>query len=243
MKVRGILLVLALVLVAANVSADKISDHLERALAMHKARKYLQAKAEIEKALALIAPKAKAQIPKPTVKDGTYTNYEHSFRVTRPEKDWQVILMKTKDPGGTAVSVLCQILYTKKGKGSEDKAVFQTRDLKAFLGSRYRDFKRQEIPTLKKWGRGMVSTLRKLQDVQVRGQEEITVSGCRAIRTNYTARRGLTSMHCFTVDILRGHMLFTGMFVGTTKNAKEVTPAFKQIFDSIDLSPVEMPEK
>lgn len=245
MRARRMVVAAAVLLsaVAANVWADAISDHLEKALELTKAKKYLQAKTEIEKALALVTPKAKAQIPKPSVKNGTYTNYEHSFRVTRPQKDWQVILMKTKDPGGAAVYVLCQIMYTKEGVGTDDKVMFQVRDLKEFLGSRYRDFQGQEMETVKSWGRRMVTTLKKLEDVQVRDQKEITVSGCRAVRTDYTARRGLETMHCFTVDILRGHMLFTGMFVGTAKNTKAVTPVFKQILDSIDLSPVKIPEK
>jgi len=243
MKAQTILLVLALMLGASTVQADAISEHLERALALHKEGKFLQAQAEIEKALELIEPKAKAQIPPAEVTDCTYTNYEYAFRVTRPETDWKFTLLKTKTPGSGATYPLCQIAYVKEGAAGDDMVICYVRDLKAFLGSRYEDLKGKEMDFVKGAGRQMASSIRQLEDVQITGQTVVKVSGLDAVRTDYRARKGVKSMRCFTVHVLRDHLMFTAMFVGSMKNEADVAPAFQKILDSIDLSPIEIPAK
>ena len=243
MKARATLAVLAIVLAAANVQADKVSDHLERALALQKAGKYIQARAEIEKALEAVTPMAKAQIPKPEVKDRTYINYEHSFCVTRPEKDWQFVVLKPKGPGTGATYTLCQISHVKGENVQDDIVILYARDLKALLGARYNELKGQKMAFIRKAGRQMASAIKQLEDVQIVSQKELTLSGCPAVRTDYRARKGLKSMKCFTLQILRDNMMFTAMFVGTMKDDKVLTPAFEEIVNSIDLSPVPIPEK
>ncbi len=117
------------------------------------------------------------------------------------------------------------------------------RDLKAFLGSRYQDLKGRELAFVKSAGRQMASSIKQLQDVQVTSQTVIKVSGFDAVRTNYRARKGVRSMRCFTVHVLREHLMFTAMFVGSMKNEPDVGPAFKRILDSMDLSTIEIPAK
>ena len=89
----------------------------------------------------------------------------------------------------------------------------------------------------------MASSIKQLQDVQVTSQTVIKVSGFDTVRTDYRARKGVKSMRCFTVHVLREHLMFTAMFVGSMKNETDVAPAFKQILESIDLSPIEIPAK
>jgi len=237
------LFLVAVLLVPSAASADAVSDHLKRALELHEAKKFVEAKAEIEQALEAISLLVKSRMPKAEVKDRTYVNYEHSFRVTRPEKDWEFVLLKMTGTGPSVTFPLCQISYVKEDAAHDDIVIFYVRDLKVFLGPRWDEIKGKELAFVKQAGKQMASSVKQLEDVNVTGQADITVSGLPGVRTDYVARKGLKSMKCFTVDVLRGQMMFTGMFIGSRANEKEVTGAFQQILDSIDLSPLTIPEK
>jgi len=238
-KTRILGAVLVLLVTSAVVSADEVSDCLERALKLHKAGKLVEAKAEIEKALAAIAPMARALMPKPEVKGNTYINYEHAFRVTQPETDWRVRSIKGTG-GGRATYPLCQLTYVRKGRAGDDIIIFYMRDLKEFLGGQYDEVKGNELAFAKLAGKQMASAVAQLTDVKVTTQTEITVSGLTGVRTDYTARKKGKNipMKCFTLHVIRGHMMLTGMFVGSERNEADVTPAFESILKSIDLSPV-----
>jgi hypothetical protein len=242
MNVRAVLLAAAL-LIPSAAFADVVSDHLKRAQELYEAKNYVEAKAEIEQALDAITTLVKSRLPKAEVKDRTYVNYEHAFRVTRPEKDWEFVLIKMSGTGPGATFPLCQISYAKEDAAHDDIVIFYVRDLKLFLGPRWDEIKGKELAFVKQAGRQMASSIKQLEDVNVTAQTEITVSGFPAVRTDYVARKGLKPMKCFTVDVLRGQMMFTGMFIGSRTNEKEVTPAFQEILNSIDLSPVPLPEK
>lgn len=242
MKTCALFLAAAL-LVPSAASADEVSDHLKKAQELYAAKKFVEAKAEIEQALDALTTLVRAHTPKAEVKDRTYVNYEHSFRVTKPEKDWEFVLIKMSGTGPGATFPLCQVSYAKEDAAHDDMVIFYVRDLKVFLGPRWDEIKGKELAFIKQAGKQMASSVKQLEDVNVTGQSELTVSGSAAVRTDYVARKGLKSMKCFTVDVLRGQMMFTGMFIGSRGNEKEVTPAFQQILDSIDLSPVPAPEK
>jgi len=233
----------AAVMIPAAAFADEVSDHLKKAQELYGAKKYVEAKAEIEQALDAIANVVKSHMPKAEVKEPTYINYEYSFRVTRPENDWQFVMIKMSGTGPNpgATFPLVQVSYVKEGAGHEDMAIFYVRDLKAFLGPRWDEIKGKETAFLKQAGKQMASAVKQLEDVNVTGQSDVTVSGIAGVRTEYTARKGVQGMKCFTVDVLRGQMMFTGMFLGSTANEKEVTPAFEQMVKSMDLSQVAIP--
>lgn len=241
MKVRAVVVALVLAISSAAF-ADEVSDALAKAAELYKAGKFVEAKTEIEKALEAITPLAKAQYPAPEVRDRTYVNYERSFRVSCPEKDWKMVLLQQKTPTAGATEAFCQISWVKDEAAHDEIVIFYARDLKAFLGARFARIKGREMAFVKQAGRTMASSIKGIEDVQITGQNEITLAGSPAVRTHYRARKGLKGMKCFTVDILRGHMLFTGMFVGTMEHDEEIAPAFEEILRSIDLSPVPVPE-
>jgi hypothetical protein len=238
MKTRWILAVAALLLATAAF-ADEVADALGKAQELYAAKKYAEAKAQIEKALAAVSAKARAAIPAPEVKGNTYVNYEFNLRITHPEKDWKADLFKSAGTTASATTPLCQIACVKEDAPTGDVVILYMRDLKAFYGSRYDStVKGNEKEFLKIAGKQMVSSVRQLTDEKVTGQTELTVGGFPAVRTDYTARKGDKAMKCFTVDILRGPMMFTAIFVGNQANDALVGPAFRGILDSIDLSPV-----
>jgi hypothetical protein len=241
MKTRLMLILTALMLGAA-ACADEISDTLARAQDLYNKKKYTEAKAEIEKALAALAPMARAQYPAPEVKGNTYVNYEVSFRVTKPAKDWDLAVLKPSGAAAGATMPLCQIACVKETIMGDDVVILYARDLKVFLGARYdATVKGDELAFLKSAGRQMASSVRPLTDVKITGQTEMAIGGNVAVRTDYTARKGDKAMKCFTVDVLRGPIMFTAVFVGNQANDAVIAPAFKEILDSIDLSPVPSP--
>ena len=238
MKIRWILVAAAL-MISAAVFADEVSDALTKAQKFYGEKKYAEAKAEIEKALAAVTAKARASTPEPEVKDRTYTNYEFSFRVTRPAKDWDLALAKVSGPSAAGTVPFCQLSCTRSDIRGDDVVILYARDLRAFYGARYdTTVAGHEKEFLKIAGKQMASSVKQLTDVTVTGQTELTVSLSPAVRTDYTARKGEKAMKCFTVDILRGQYLFSALFIGNAANAAAVGPAFKEIFESIDLSPV-----
>ncbi len=231
-------------LLSAAAFADEVSDALAKAADLYKARKYVEAKAEIERALATVAAKVKAETPAPEIKDRTYVNYEFNFRVTRPEKNWDMQALSAGSGGAGATFPLCQIIRTKDGASVDDAVICYVRDLRVFYGPRYDTIvKGNELAFLKIAGKQMASSVKQLEDANVTGQAELKVAGCPAVRTDYTARKGMKPMKCFTVDVLRGHLLFSAVFIGAKVDEAEVAPAFKEILDSIDLSPVPPPVK
>jgi hypothetical protein len=131
----------------------------------------------------------------------------------------------------------------KEGAAHEDMVIFYARDLKAFLGPRWDEINGKELAFVRQAGKQMASAVKQFEDANVTGQTDITVSGMTGVRTDYTAHKGAKAMKCFTVDVLKGQMMFTGMFLGSVENEKEVTPAFQQILKSVDLSPAAIPEK
>ena len=237
------LFLIAVLLVPSAAFADEVSDHLKKAQELYEAKKFAEAKAEIEQALEAIATVVRSRTPKAEVKGLTYVNYEYAFRVTRPEADWQFVLIKMTGTGPGATFPLCQISYAKEDAPHDDMVIFYVRDLKTFLGPRWDEIKGKELAFMRQAGKQMASSVKQLEDVNVSGQADVTVSGNPGVRTDYVARKGLKPMKCFTVDVLRGQMMFTGMFIGSRATEKEAAPAFQQILDSIDLSPVPLPEK
>jgi hypothetical protein len=231
-------LVAAAALIPSAAFADEVSDHLKKAQELYAAKKVVEAKAEIEHALDAIGNIVKSQMPKAEVKDRTHINYENAFRVTRPETDWEFVVIKMTGTGPGATFPLCQVSYAKEGAAHDDMVIFYARDLKVFLGPRWDEIKGKELSFLKQAGKQMASAVKQLENANITGQTDVTVSGIPGVRTDYTAHMGPKAMKCFTVDVLRGQMMFTGMFIGSVANEKEVTPAFQEILDSIDLSPV-----
>ena len=231
-------------MISAAVFGDEVSDALAKASDLYKAKQYVEAKTQIEKALDAVAAKVKAETPDPEVKDRTYVNYEFNFRASRPARDWSLQPLKPGGGGAGATFPLCQITYEKPGVRGDDAVICYVRDLKLFYGARYDTaVKGNEMAFLKIAGKAMASSVKQLEDAQVTSQVELTVSGCPAVRTDYTARKGQKPMKCFTVDIVRGSQLFSAVFVGAKANDADVAPAFKDILESIDLSPVARPAK
>jgi hypothetical protein len=243
MKIRW-MLVAAAVMISAAAFADEVSNALANAQKLCEAKKYVEAKAEIEKALAAVQALVKAATPAPEAKDRTYINYEFNFRVKRPEKEWEVQALTAGSGGAGATFPLCQLVRKKEGAKVDDAVICYVRDLKGFYGARYDStVKGNEVAFMKLAGKQMASSVKQLEDAKVTGQTELTISGSPAVRTDYTARKGDKPMKCFTVDIMRGHMLFSAVFVGAAANDKDAAPAFKEILDSIDLSAAPPPEK
>jgi hypothetical protein len=132
----------------------------------------------------------------------------------------------------------------KEGAKGDDAVICYVRDLKAFYGARFDStVKGHEVEFMKLAGKQMASSVKQLTDTAIGGQTELTICGSPAVRTDYTAKKGAKAMKCFTVDVMRGNLMFTAMFIGSAANEKEAGPAFKEILDSIDLSPVTPPEK
>ncbi len=244
MKIRVAMLVLAACFAACAALADEVSDALAKASDLYKAKKYVEAKAEMEKALTAIAPLAHGQYPKPEVKGGTYVNYEFSFRITRPEKDWELAIVSPTGSAAGGTTPFCQLTYSKADVKSDEAVICYVRDLKALYGAKYDTaVKGHEKEFLKIAGQKMATSVAQLSDQKVTGQTELTIGGNPAVRTDYSAKKGDRAMKCFTVDVLRGALMFTSIFVEAESRDKEIAPAFKQIVDSIDLSPVAIPEK
>ena len=136
------------------------------------------------------------------------------------------------------VCPLCQITYVRKGRTGDDIVIFYMRNLKTFIGDRYKDIKGNELAFARLAGKQMASAVEQLTDVTVTGQTDITLSGFPGVRTDYTAMKKTKRMKCFTIHIMRRHMMLTGMFIGSHRNQTDVAPAFESILKSIDLSPV-----
>ena len=244
MKTRVVILALAVCFASGVAFADEVSDALAKAADLYKAKKYVEAKAELEKALAALGPMARAQYPKPELKGNTYVNYEFSFRITSPAKDWAVGIASAPAKTSGETTPFCQLTYAKENTASDEVVMCYVRDLKALYGARYdTTVKGHELEYLKIAGQKMVNSVAQLSDQKVTGQTELTLSGNPAVRTDYTAKKGEKPMKCFTVDILRGPLMFTAVFVEAESRDKEMAPAFKEILDSIDLSPVAIPAK
>ena len=237
---RTLSITLVLLMVSTAAWADEVTDRLEAALKLHKQGKEIRAKAEIEKALTAVTPLAKAQIPKPRVTAGTYVNYEHNFRVTRPDKNWKFGKI-TSSSTSTMTSSLCTIWLTKSGRTTDNTVILYARDLKARLGGRYKLLKGHELEFLKKAGKTMSASVSQLKDVKVTDQSVMKVAGYQAVRTDYTALKGRKQMKCFSIDVMRGHMMFTGIFIRGANVDAAVIKGFKSIVESIDLSPVPAP--
>ena len=240
MKARMILL--AAVCVSAAAFADEVSDALAKAADLYKAKKYAEAKAQIEKALTGVTALAKAQIPAPEVRDRTYVNYEFNFRVTRPKDDWVSSIVRTTSAGPT--STLCSIALVKDGKPTGDLVLFYVQDLRQKFGPAYKALAGAEaIAYLKKAGNEAGAGAKILMTLKNTGQTELKVGGLDAVRTDYAGVSGGKAMKCFVVHLLRDQCLFTGLFVGLEANDASVAPAFQAILDSVDLSPVPPPAK
>ena len=237
MKAR-LILSAAVLCFSAAVWADDVSDALTRAADLYKAKRYVEAKTELEKALAALTARAKAQTPAPEIRDATYVNYEFNFRVTRPQRDWDIQMLKSGGGAAGATSPMCQITYMKEDAKGDDAVICYVRDLRAFYGARFDTTVRgNEMKFMKLAGQQMASAVKQFTDVAITGQTELAVSGTPGVRTDYTAKKGANLMRCFTVDVIRGHLMFTAMFIGVQAHDAAVGPAFRQIFDSIDLSP------
>ena len=84
---------MALVLLAPMpraAGADEFTDCMGRALRQYERGDFIAAQKELARAPEILAPKATAQIPPPTVKGLTYTNYEEGFQVAAPKRDWHI---------------------------------------------------------------------------------------------------------------------------------------------------------
>ena len=241
--VRKVVVVLAVLVAAGIVVADEVSDHLKKAQDLHKAGKDVEAKAEIEKALAAIEPLARQQVPAAKVEDGKYTNYADNFRVAAPSKDWTVIDLSPKKPSASPTWPLCQVSYMKAGLTGEDVVIFYCRDLRAFLGAKYADFVGNEIPVMKVIGQATTKTVAQCTDVAITAESEIRVKGFMAVRTDYTCMKGKTPMRCYTIQVLRDNMLFSGIFICAESRFKTVDADFTKIIESLDFSPAPAPGK
>ncbi len=239
MKAR-IMFLLAALMISATVLGDEVSDALAKAAELYKAKKYAEAKAEIEKALASVTTLAREQIPAPEIKDRTYVNYEFNFRVTRPEKDWVSSILKTISPGPTYT--LCSIARVRQDKPTGELALFYVQNLSQKFGVGYKPLAGADaLAYLKKAGNEAGTSVKILSTLKNVSQSEFKVSGLDAVRTDYAGVANDKSMKCFTVHVLRDNLLFTGVFVGLAANEADASPAFKEILDSVDLSPVTPP--
>jgi len=243
MKWRTIGFFLTCMLIVTTAFADEVTDCLERALALHKAGKSIEAKAEIEKALELIDPIARKMTPKAEVKDGVYVNYEHRFRVSAPGKNWKVRAAKTRDTRGGANVALCQMTHFSDGEPTPDAVILFARDLRVLYRSGYGRIQADKMKFMKGASKKDAGAIAQFTDVEITGQREITVGGLPAVRTEYTCKKGAARMNCFAVHVIRDHVMFTGIFIGTPGNQNTVGPAFERIVKSIDLSPIATPKK
>ena len=221
---------------------DVVVARLKKAIELTEQRRYVAAKTEIEAALSAVVPLAEAQIPEPEIVKGQYVNYACSFRVSTPGLGWKLRQLKMTGPvedGGTIL--LCQAAYSGKGATGEEVAIFYARDLRAFLGPRFKTVRGNESTVLKTFGKQSCKSITDLKDVMVTGQTDLEIAGCPAVRTDYNCRKALTPMKCFNLQVLRGHMLFSATFISTKARFKDVKPGFDRVIDSIDLSTVPLP--
>jgi hypothetical protein len=192
--------------------SDEVTDCLEKALVLYKKGNYIGAQRELAKALAVVEPKAIAQTPPPTVKELTYFNYEQSFCVAAPGKDWRIqpLVAKTTPTG---VTMLVTITFT--GNEDNEVGIFCVQNLRQALGSRFWSVAGNEMAVMKAAASNPANFVQNVKDCSTGTNTELKVAGKPALRTEYTGKLDGKNSHCMVVQAITGERLFTGVFLST----------------------------
>ena len=150
---------------------------------------------------------------------------------------------KTKGDRSAGNVALCQMTHQAEGEPTPNAVVLFVRDLRALYGSGYDRIQADKMKFMKGVAVKDASAIAQFTDVKVIGQKPIKVDGLPAVRTDYTCRKGDVRMTCFTVHVLRGHKMFTGIFIGNTASEADVAPAFEKIVASMKLSVTAPPKR
>ncbi|GEM_PF-5839621 len=209
--------VLMVLFACSVVSADEISDGLERALALYKAGNFVGARSELERVTRLLEPKAIAQIPPPTVKDLTYTNYEHAFKVSAPGKEWRIQPLVVRSSTSNGITTMLTMTHEKAAPG--EIVIYCVRDnLRQAMGDKFEAVSKDPKAALQTWGRESTTLVGNLKDTAAAKLTEFKVGESPAVKSEFSGKRDGTLMHCWVVHVLAGERLFTGIFLSTEAN-------------------------
>jgi hypothetical protein len=198
------------VMVTGSAFGDDFTDCMDRAMAMYKKGNFIAAQKELARASAIVEPKATAQIPPATVKDGTYYNYEQGFKISAVAKDWHIqplVQKKTMD----AVTTLATIAH--EGKEQDEVAIVYVKNLKEAAGLRFAGVAGHETEMMKKIAERTDSFVLNLTECSKGTDTEMKVAGKPALATEFTAKKGETAMRCRVVQVMVGEKLFTNIFM------------------------------
>ena len=240
MRFTKTLIVLALLApMNRGASADEFTDCAERALELYKKGNFIAARKELTRAGEILAPKATAQIPPPTVRGSTYINYEHSFKISGISKDWRTRALPSKT-SSDATTPLATIAYAGNAEG--EIVIIFVRNLRTFFGpQRYKTVVGNEPKILRAFGDKTSTFVRNLTDCSKPTHTEYKVAGKPALSSEFTAKRDGTAMRCFVLQVLVGEKVFTGIFISTEANWVERSKDFGNIIGTISFD-VPMPE-
>ncbi len=237
--VNGLIVLLALAPIHRGASADEFTDHVERALSLYKKGNFIAARSELNHAVRILEPRAKAQIPPPTVKGSTYINYEHSFKVSGIGKDWRTRALVSKT-STDATTPLATIAYA--GNADGEIVILFVRNLRVYFGpQRYKAIVGSEPKILRAFGDKTSTFVRNLTDCSKPTHTEYKVAGKPALSSEFTAKRDGAAMRCFVLQVLVGEKVFTGIFISTEANWPERSKDFGNIIGTISFD-VPIPE-
>lgn len=226
---RAVIAVLVLALCGA-AWADEFTDCLARAQKYYEAGDFLAAEKEMVRAMAIVQPKAKAQIPPPTIKGSTYTNYELGFRVAAVGADWQVQAMASNQ-GPDATYPLVSMRYTGPDQGT--LVLFFMRNLRESLGSRFESIAGHEMEVMRAIGGRPEGFLKNLTDCSTAKLTEVKVAGVQGLRSEFTAKRDGADTRVAVYLAMTGDKLCTGIFIAGAADWPQRVKDFDNIVGTI----------